>query len=257
MYTKESIERQLKHKERVAVYIEQSYAIKIKTISKWFSVEHVPTEILEREQKITLSNGSVVERDLTIYTEALGRINASRYINNYKTMRKKEIDWNQRETFSDIDPIPFHTGIYEFDSFDNTKHFRCHYTSDGLVTKTEVTDKFGKLLHIEYREYTSNKQLSKIIMEKSGHRSIDAEYRYDSHGNMISADWIDDNGTKKHSESRYNQYNDLIFYDGFFQGKHIVKSFEYFYDIYNNWTECREINDGKLVKVIKRQYKYI
>ena len=69
-------------------------------------------------------------------------------------------------------------------------------------------------------------------------------------------EWYDDNGVRKQSITRYNQYNDIVFDDNWFGGKRIKREFEYNYDEYSNWLECREMNDGAYVRLSTRQFKY-
>ena len=74
-------------------------------------------------------------------------------------------------------------------------------------------------------------------------------------GRTIVSDW-DDNGVKKQTIAKYNHLGHIISYDSWWNGKKIKKEFEYQYDNYSNWVECKEYHDGNYVNLHLCQYKY-
>lgn len=250
MWRKIKLEKELRHIQSIQVFIEQKFDIEIAHISKWFSVEHIPTEVIKEESKITVRNGSVMKYENTSYHPF-----TRQYIYDYELMVRTEIDWQKRITTNPIQVDSKKTGIIcgNFQGLD----FRVYYNNDGLCVKEETLEKNGQLIKTRYRQYDNRGLCIKIYTVKDKTTVIDSIYEYNINGEQTYAEYIDDFGIKKQHITRYNEFNDIVFDDGYCNNKRFIKTFEYVYDKYNNWTERKELSGNKLIGVTKRQFKYI
>jgi len=103
------------------------------------------------------------------------------------------------------------------------------YQNDLLVKKTFTTDYGAGNVHTY--AYKGNKLVREISKDKNGVEVFKQELQYNAHGDII----------KKHEKDR---------------DKDEVHKYEYTYDHSNNWTEKKDIINGKLFEITYRDIVY-
>lgn len=262
LYLKQ-FEKSLKNKDLILCIVEQTYAVKKDYIRKWLSIQEVFKEVLASEQKLTFSDGRIIRSEILTYTENNNTTIISRNIADFKnkgvvTLYKYV---NGKETECEVLALDkyFHihkpNEIVELKCYDG-KTRRWYFDYKGLESKAEILDSAGNIEETTQYSYNNNGLRTQSTTVRANYQYI-STYQYDVYGNLVFSEWYDDNGTRKQSIAKYNQYNDIIFEDNWWGGKRIKKEYEYNYDEYNNWIERREMNDDNYVGIVVRQFKYI
>lgn len=257
------LNQSLRHKDLIQCMIEQNYVVKKDYISKWFSVQEVSKEVLASEQQLTFSDGRIIKSETLTYIENHNNTIISRNIADFKNKGVVTLYEyvNEKKTKFEVLTLDkyFHihkpNEIVELKCYDG-KIRRWYFDYKGLESKAEILDSVGNIEETTKYSYNNNGLRTQAITVRSNNQYI-STYQYDVHGNLVFSEWYDDNGTRKQSIAKYNQYNDVIFEDNWWDGKRIKKEYEYNYDEYNNWIERREMNDDNYVGIVVRQFKYI
>lgn len=243
--------------------IVQNYVVKKDYISKWFSVQEVSKEVLDSEMKVTFNNGNIIKSEGLNYIIAgdghiITFLETIEFKNKECIIIKKYIDGRetnfevltQEEYWGNLQ-----TGTITFKGRDG-KTYHSYYNNEGIILEFKIYDSNGKIQERTTFHYNNQGLLVQRVEERLGKQYID-RYEYDDRGNKTYVEWYDDNGVRKQGMTKYNQYNDIVFDDNWWGGKRIKKEFEYNYDEYGNWLECREMNDEIYVKLSIRHFKYL
>ena len=257
------LKNSIRNKNLVQCVVEQNYIVKKDYISKWFSVQEVSKEVLDCEFKVTFNKGELVK------CEELKHMNLSdgsitTFLDTVELLGKEFVkigrNINGVEEKGELVPhndfFCIHKPNEVFELKCNNKINRWYFDSNGLEYKMEILDQNGRMEEVTQYFYDNRGLKDRAVTIRSNMRYTHT-YQYDAQGNRTFSEWYDDNGTRKQEIDQYNQYNDIIIQDSWWGGKRIKKEFEYNYDEYGNWLECREMNDGIYVKLSIRQFKYL
>ncbi len=262
-WTINSLNKSLRNKDLIQCMIEQNYVVKKDYVSKWFSVQEVSKEVLDSEMKVTFNNGNILKYETLSYIitgngSTITSFETIEFKSKECIIIKKHIDGRETEskylTQEEYWGKP-KIGVITFKSHDG-KTYHSYYNNDGIILESKIYDNNGRLHERTTYRYNNQGLLAQRIEERLGKQYIN-RYEYDDRGNQIYVEWYDDNGVRKQSITRYNQYNDIVFDDNWWGGKRIKKEFEYSYDEYGNWLKCREMNNGIYTRFSIREFKYL
>lgn len=250
------------HIAHVSTVIENQYSVKREIITKWFKTHTIYTEILDYETKVTLRNNKITHIERQEHNQIINSHTQIKVLTDSLFIKKDDCYLNTNNIMHNSYFCKFHNyekkiipnEVKEWVNTDGKKMVSKYDNQCRLIETIEYEDN-GKIAYTTRFFFNGHSQIIKSVTLKNGKQFIDT-YDYDKFGNRIHSEYYDINEVKRKCVSKYDKYNNPIYIEGYWHGVLSIRTYEYKYDLYDNWIERREYVDDVYSELVIRQFKY-